>query len=151
MYMLQAKTKGKACTYALPPATTAPEPASLLMEGSDVSTCPMLWTPPFHLGGLRHCHVPRGFGLRLTIQEGSGAAMRPLAPNPPSPLRRAPALTRVLRLQTAPASEVGSGADTCHMALYESWAIEIKEGIGATACSKARVCSRHARMLLRRL
>jgi hypothetical protein len=81
----------------LPRAITVLEPASLLREGSDNATCPRLWTPPLRLGGLRRCHVPRDFGP-LIIQEGSGAATRPSAPDHASPLRRDPALTRVLRL-----------------------------------------------------
>jgi hypothetical protein len=46
---------------------------------------------------------------------------------------------------------VGSGVDTCLMALYGSWVVEVKEGIVATACSKARVFQRHAHALPRRL
>jgi hypothetical protein len=57
----------------------------------------------------------------------------------------------VLRLRTAPASEVVSGADTCPMALNRPWAIEIKEGLPATACCEARTFPRHARALPRRL
>jgi hypothetical protein len=109
--MLQAKSKGKVCVHALPRATAAPEPASLLREGSDAATCPRLRTPPLRLGGLRCCHVPRGSGPRLTIQEESDTAMRPSAPDSALPPKRAPALTRVLRLRTAPASEMSSGAD----------------------------------------
>jgi hypothetical protein len=136
-YMLQAKTKVKACAHGLPRATAAPEPASLLREGSDAATCPGLRTPPLRLGGFRRCHVPRCFGPHLTIQEGSDAASRPSTPDPASPLRRAPALTRVLRLRTAPATEVGSGADTCPMAL---WAVGCKD--------KGRhSCNRHATRL----
>jgi hypothetical protein len=41
-YMLQAKTKGKACTHMLPHGTVTLEPASLLREGSSGATCPRL-------------------------------------------------------------------------------------------------------------
>jgi hypothetical protein len=58
---------------------------------------------------------------------------------------------RILRLRTAPTSEVGSGADTCPMALHRLWVIEIKEGLAATSCSEARVFPRHASALLRHL
>jgi hypothetical protein len=149
--MLQAKTKSKVCIHALPRAAVASELTSLLREGPGAATCPWLRTRPLHLGGLWRCHMPRGSGPHLSIQEGSGAATRPLASDPTSPLWRGPALTCALRLQTAPASEVGSGADTCPMTLHGPWAIEIKEGLAVTVCSETRVFSRHARSLLRRL
>jgi hypothetical protein len=38
-YMLQNNTKGKICFHALPHATMASEPSSLLREGSDTATC----------------------------------------------------------------------------------------------------------------
>jgi hypothetical protein len=150
-YMLQAKSKGKACAHALPRATVAPEPASLLREGSGAATCPSLLTPSLRLGGLWCCHMPRGPRPHLTIQERSGAATRPSAPDPTSSPRRAPVLTYVLQLRTAPASEVGSDADKCHIALRRPWAIEIKEGLAAMACSEACVILRHARALSRHL
>jgi hypothetical protein len=84
VYMLQAKTMGRACAHALPRATTALEPASLLREGSGIVTCPKapdpappprrapalprvlrLQTPPRHPGGLRQCHTSLGTGPRL--------------------------------------------------------------------------------------
>jgi hypothetical protein len=77
--------------------------------------------------------------------------MHPSAPDPISPPTRAPALTHVLQLWTAPASEVGSGADTCPMSHHGPWAVEIKEGFAVAACSEARVFPRYARVLLRRL
>jgi hypothetical protein len=97
-YMLQAKTKVKACAHGLPRATAAPEPASLLREGSDTATCPGLRTPPLRLGGFRRWHMPRCFrphhpggvrrcqsslntGSRLTIKKGSGVDTRPSAPD----------------------------------------------------------------------
>jgi hypothetical protein len=135
--MLQAKTKGKVCVHALPRATAASEPTSLLREGSGAATCPRLQTPHLCLGGLRRCHVPRGPGLCLIIQEGSSAIMRPSTLGHTSPLRRGPVLTRVLRLQTAPTSGVGSGADACPMALHRPWAVEIKERLAAMTCSVA--------------
>jgi hypothetical protein len=150
-YMLQAKTKEKACVHALPRATLASESASLFMEGSDAATCTRLRTPPLCLGGLRHCHVPRGSGPHLTVQEGSDAATRPSAPDPTLPLRRGPALTHVLRFRTAPASEMGSGVDTYPMALHRPWAVEIKEGLAAMVCSEAHVFPRHVRALPKRL
>jgi hypothetical protein len=67
------------------------------------------------------------------------------------PIRRDPTLTHVLQLCTTPASVVGSGADMCPMALREPWAIEIKEGLAATACCKARVFPRHAHALSKHL
>jgi hypothetical protein len=150
-YMLQDKIKSKVCVHSLPRATAAQEPSSLLREGSGAAKCPRLQTPPLRLGGFRRCHMPKGSGPRLTIQEGSGAAMRPSALSPASPLRRGPTLTCVHRLQTAPASEVGSGADTCPMALHRSWAVEIKEDLDATVCSEAHVFSRHTCALPSRL
>jgi hypothetical protein len=66
-YRLQVKTKDKVCAHALPRATAAPKPASLLREGTGVATCPKapdpiplprrapalprvlrLWTPHHH-------------------------------------------------------------------------------------------------------
>jgi hypothetical protein len=151
-YMLQAKTKGKICIHTMAHATTVSEPTSLLREGSDTATCPRLQTPPLHLGGLRHCYVPRGSRPPpLTIQEGSSAAMCSSAPDPTSLLRRDPALTHVLWLRTTPTSVVGSSADTCPMALHGPWAVEIEEDIAATSCSEARVFPRHTRALSRHL
>jgi hypothetical protein len=69
--MLQVKTKGKVCVHALPHATSAPEPASLLREGSNVATCPRLRTPPRRLGEVRRCHASLSTGSRLTAKEGS--------------------------------------------------------------------------------
>jgi hypothetical protein len=149
--MLQAKTKSKVCIHALPRAAVASELTSLLREGPSAATCPWLRTRPLHLGGLWRCHMPRGSGPHLSIQEGSGAATRPLASDPTSPLWRGPALTCALRLQTAPASEVGSGGNTRPMALREPWAIEIKEGLTVTACSEARMFPTHAYVLPRHL
>jgi hypothetical protein len=125
------------------------EPASLLREGSGTATGPRLQTPPLHLGGLQRCHMPRGSRLRCTIWEGSDAARHPSAPDLTSSLKRGPALARVLRLQIAPTSDVGSGADTCPVALHRLWAVETKEGIAAMACNKAHVFSRHAHALPR--
>jgi hypothetical protein len=51
----------------------------------------------------------------------------------------------VLQLQTAPTSVVGSGADTCPMALHGPWAIE--EGLATMTSSDARVFPRHVRAL----
>jgi hypothetical protein len=39
----------------------------------------------------------------------------------------------------------------CPMALHGPWAIEVKEGLAAIACSEAHVFLRHAHTLLRRL
>jgi hypothetical protein len=166
--MLQAKIKGMVYTHALPRATTAPEPASLLWEGSSAATCPRLRTPPpclgralvlpcvqgsgpllLALGGLWCCHVLRGFGPHLTVQEGSGGTTRPSTPDTASPLRRGPALTRVLWLQTAPASVVDFGTDMCPMALHGLCAIEIKESLVAMTCSDVCVFPRDARALPR--
>jgi hypothetical protein len=94
---LQDKTKGKVCIHALPHATAALEPTSLLREDSSAATYPRLRTPPLRLGGLQCCHVARGSGPCLTIQEGSDAATRPSVPDPASPLQRALTLTRILR------------------------------------------------------
>jgi hypothetical protein len=150
-YIIQAKTKVKACTHALSRATAAPEPASLLREGSGAATCLRVRTPPFRLGELRCCHVPRGSGPHLTIQQVSDAGRRTSAPDLTSLLRRAPALTHILQLRTAPASVVGSGADTYPMALRGPWAVEIKEDIAASACNKAHVFPRHTHVLPRRM
>jgi hypothetical protein len=90
----------------------APDPSPLPKRSLELPRAQRLWTCP-------------------TIQEGSGVATRPSAPNLTSSLRTGLALTRVLRLRTAPASEVGSGADTCDMALHMSWDVEIKEDLAA--------------------
>jgi hypothetical protein len=88
------------------------------------STCyhvpPRYWNPPSNIG--RAPTLPHAQRLRtpLAIQEGSGAATRPSAPYPASPLRRDSTLTCVLQLRTAPTSVVGSDADMCHMALHGS-------------------------------
>jgi hypothetical protein len=150
-YMLQAKTKGNARVHMLPRAIALSEPASLLREGFGAATCPRLRIPPLRLGGFRRCHVSRGSGPPFTIQEGFGAATRHSVLDLASPLRRGPTLTRVLWLYTAPASEVGSGANACPMALHRPWAVEIKEGLAATACSEAHVFRRYVRTLPRRL
>jgi hypothetical protein len=92
----------------------------------------MLLTPPHHPGGVRCCYAS------LTL-------------DPASLPRRAPALTHVIQLWTTPASEVGSSADMCPMALRGTWVVEIKEGLAAMACSKARMFPRHARALPRHL
>jgi hypothetical protein len=60
-------------------------------------------------------------------------------------------LTRILRLRTAPTSVVGSNADTGPMTLHGHWAVEIKEGLAATACSKAQMFPIHAYALPRSL
>jgi hypothetical protein len=142
--MLQAKAKGKVCVHALPRATMALEPASLLREGSDAATCSRLRSPLLCLEGLQRCHVSKGSRPLLAVEEGSGAATHPSALDLASPLRRGPTLTSVLRLWTVPTSEVGSGADTCLMSLHMPWDIEIKEDIAAMVCSKALVFPRHA-------
>jgi hypothetical protein len=141
--MFQTKIKGKVCIHVLSYVTAAPEPASLLREGSGAAMCPRLWTPPDSLGGLQRYHVPKGSGPHLTILKGYGTATRPSTPDPALPLKRGPMLTRVLQLWTAPASKVGFGADTCPMALQRSWA--------ATASSEAHVFLRHTRALPRRM
>jgi hypothetical protein len=106
VYMLQAKTKGKAYAYTLPCATVALEPISLLREGSNAVTCPealnhasssrrclalprvlRLRTQPHHPGGVRRCHASLGTGPRLTAKEGSSADTRPLALDLISPKR----------------------------------------------------------------
>jgi hypothetical protein len=146
VYMLQTKAKGKVCNYTL-----APEPASLLREGSGAVTCSRHWTPPLCLGGLQRCYVSRGFRPCLTIQEGSGVATHPSPLDLASPLRRVMTLTRVLRLWTALALDVGSGADTCPMPLHRPWVVEIKKSLAINVCSKACVFLRHVRVLPRRL
>jgi hypothetical protein len=84
-YMLQAKTKGKACTHALPHATAASKPTSLLSEGSSATTCtrapepaplprrgltlprvPSLWTSHLYLWGVWRCHISQGSGPRIS-------------------------------------------------------------------------------------
>jgi hypothetical protein len=75
--------------------------------------------------------------------------MCPSIADPTSPLRRGPALTHVLWLRTVAASEVGSGADTCLMALHKPWVVEIKEGLAAMVCNEAHVFLRHAHALPR--
>jgi hypothetical protein len=119
-------------------------------KGSGATMCPRLWIPPLYLGGLQRCHVPRG-SAPLTIREGSDATTCPSALDPALPLRSDPALTRVLQLQTAPTSMVGSGVDMCPKALRGPWAIEIKEGLAAMACGEACVFLRHACALPRHL
>jgi hypothetical protein len=120
-------------------------------------------------GGLRRCHVskapdpsppprrapalPCAQELRtlLAIREGSGAATRPSAPDPTLLIRKDSALTCILRLWTTPASVVDSGAGTCPMGLREPWAVEIKDGLAATAYGETRVFPRHAYTLPMRL
>jgi hypothetical protein len=80
-YMLQAKTKDKACVHALPRATLASESASLFMEGSDAATCTRLRTPPLRLGGVRRCHASLSTGPYLAAKEGSGTDTRPSVPD----------------------------------------------------------------------
>jgi hypothetical protein len=113
-YMPQAKTKGQACAHALPHATTALEPASLLREGSSTTTCPKaLDLTPLHrrgpvlphvprlrtlhlrIGGVWHYHVFQGSRPCTFTWEGSGAAICPKAPDPAPPSRRGPVLPRV--------------------------------------------------------
>jgi hypothetical protein len=90
--------------------------------------------PPYHSGGLRCCHTSLGTGLHLAAWGG------------------APALTHIPRLRIAhPTSEVGSNDDTCPLVLYRPWAVKIKKGLDATACSKAHVFLKHARTVPRRL
>jgi hypothetical protein len=149
--MLLAKTKGKVCVHTLPRATAVLKPASLLREGSGTAMCPRLWTPPLCLGGssgaamcLEALDPPRHPG-------GIRPCHASLSTRPASLLRLGPVLTCVLRHRSAPAPVVGSSADTCPMSLRRPWAVEIKEGLVATACSEARVFSRHAHMLPRHL
>jgi hypothetical protein len=133
----------------VPHATAVLEAASLLKKGSGSATCPRLRTPPLHLGGLQCYHMPRGSRPPVAIQEGSGAATRPSAPDPASSLWRDPALTRVLQLQTVPTSVVGSSADMCPKGLHGPWAVE--ESLAAIVCSEAHVFPRRACSLLRLL
>jgi hypothetical protein len=149
-YMLQAKTKGKAYAYALPCATVALEPISLLREGSNAITCPealnpasssrrclalprvlRLRTQPHHPGGVRRCHASLGTRPRLTAKEGSSADTRPSALDLISPKR--------------------GGLRCLHMSHGSLRAIEIKKGLAVTACNKTHVFLRHARVLPRHL
>jgi hypothetical protein len=94
-YKLQVKTKGRAHAY-VPPCAPQPRNLTPCLGRAPVLPCvPWLWTPPIYLGGLRRCHVSCGSVPRLTIQVGSSAAMRPSAPDPASPTRKASTLTRV--------------------------------------------------------
>jgi hypothetical protein len=117
---------------------------------------------------LQRCHTTLSTGPRLSVQERFGVVTRPSASDSTFPSRRALALPCVRQHRTPPlrqgrlrrshvslgsrpqpASAVGFDADTCHMTLREPWAVEIKKGMAATACSKPRVFSRHARELSR--
>jgi hypothetical protein len=138
-----------------------------------------LWlrTLPPYRGGLRHCHVPHGFGPRLPAQEGSSAATCLMAPDHASLLRwastlphapqlqtsppysRAPVLPCVKRLWTPPTYSGGlwilpphsGGSNTvmCSATLRGPRALRIKKSLAATACSKARGFARHAHTLSR--
>jgi hypothetical protein len=61
-----------------------------------------LWVSPLGSGGLQRYHVPYGFGPRLPVEVGSGAAMCPTAPDLASRLRRAPVLLCALQLWASP-------------------------------------------------
>jgi hypothetical protein len=63
---------------------------------------PRIYTPPLRLGGLWRCHASWGSSSCLAIQEGSGAATCPSAPDHASPPRRALMQTSVHQLWTAP-------------------------------------------------
>jgi hypothetical protein len=60
--------------------------------------------------------VPYSSVPRLSVEVGSSAAMCPMAVDLASRLRWAPALPRVLWLQSSPPGRVGSGATMCPMA-----------------------------------
>jgi hypothetical protein len=102
VYRLQAKTKGMTHAHVLPCVTAASEPTSCLGRTMPLPRVLGLQTPTLHMGGLWCYHVSWGSGPRLIVQEGSGAAMCPLTPDPASPPRRTPALTRVLPQRWAP-------------------------------------------------
>jgi hypothetical protein len=73
-----------------PPVRFPPPPYTYAMSGR-------LWIPPPYLGGLRCCHVSRGFKPCLLAREGSGAATCLEALDLASSLGRAPAPPRVLQ------------------------------------------------------
>jgi hypothetical protein len=83
----------------------APNPSSLLMRALALPRVPRLWILPPCSGGLRHCHVSHGSGSYFPAREGSSAAMCPTAPDPASPLGRAPMLPRVPWLSMARRSQ----------------------------------------------
>jgi hypothetical protein len=133
-------------------------------EGSDAAMChtaPMLpratrlWTSPSCSLGLQYCHVLQSSGPCLPAREGSGASMCHTALKPASLLGRVPVLSRAPRLRFLPPCTGwgggGSGAVTCPATLGGAHALRIKKGLAATTCNKARVFSRHSRVLPRRL
>jgi hypothetical protein len=106
---------------------TVSDPASLLGRASVLPRVPRVQTPSLCLGGLRCCHVP-----------------------PASLFRRAPMLPHVPRLRTLlSCSRGGPDALTCSTTLKGLWVLRIKKVLAVTACSKARVFSRHIRVLSR--
>jgi hypothetical protein len=70
-------------------------PASLLERALALPRVPWLRTRPSYSEGLQCCHVPHGFGPRLSAQEGSGATTCPAAPDPASLHGRAQVLPHV--------------------------------------------------------
>jgi hypothetical protein len=94
MYKLQVKTRHGVCHHALPRVLQ-----------------PMT-SHPCH-GELRRFHVSCGSGPCLPAKESSDAAMCPTVPDPTSPLRKAPALPRVLQLRTSPPYQ--GGLRCCHV------------------------------------
>jgi hypothetical protein len=76
---------------------TASDPASLLKRAPMLPCVTRLRTSPPCSGGLRCCHVSHSSGPCLPALEGSGSATCPTAPDHAFLLRRAPALSRVLR------------------------------------------------------
>jgi hypothetical protein len=74
--------------------------------------------------GLQCCHVFRGSRSCLPFREGSGAATCPVAPDPASLFRRAPALPRVPRHRPPP--PCSGGLRCCHVSCGSLWAVDIK-------------------------
>jgi hypothetical protein len=74
---------------------TALNLASLSRRDPVLPRISQLQTSPPYQGGLRCCHVSYSFGPRLPIEEGSGAAMCPIALDRASLLRRASVLPHI--------------------------------------------------------
>jgi hypothetical protein len=91
---LQVKTRSRACIHML----------SCVLQ---------LWIQPLCRDGLRHCHASYGFGPRLPVETGSGAATCPTTPDLTNLSRRAPALPCAIWLWASPPCR--GGLQRCHV------------------------------------
>jgi hypothetical protein len=98
---------------------------------------PRLRTPPPYSEGLQCCHVSHVFRPCLPAQEGSGARICPMAPNPTSLLGRAPMLPHVSWIQTLP--PCSGRLQCCHVSCGSRPYLPTQEGSGATTCPVAPV------------